>query len=208
MHDAISGIVLAGGRGTRLGADKRAVVLLGVPLLERAVAILQSVADDVVIVTRDETGVFRRARILSDDVPDRGPVAGLLTGLRAIRHARAVVIPIDMPLLTARFLFYLSRVSMGWDITIPTWARRLEPLVGVYSTACAQLLERSLRRRRASVADFVRSADLPVRYLTDAEIMPFGDPAQLFLNVNRREDMETAEALLLEVPPHAADGNL
>ena len=197
VPDAISGILLAGGRGVRLGADKRSVEVLGVPLMDRAVAILESVADDLVIVTREQKGVFGRARIVSDEIPEHGPMAGLLTGLRAIRHARALVMPIDMPLLTANFLSYLVRASVGWDITVLRWARRLEPLVGVYTTACTQPLKRFLRRHRASVADFVRSTDLAVRYLTETEIRPFGDPARLFLNVNRREDLEVAEALLL-----------
>lgn len=191
----VSGILLAGGRGTRLGEDKRAVRILGTSLLDRAAALLESVADDVVIVSRDGGGGLGRARIIRDEIPDLGPVAGLLTGLRAIRHGHALVLPVDMPLLAPQFLAHLVLVSTGWDITVPQWIR-LEPLVGVYSAACLRPLEQYIRVRRASVADFVRSADLTVRYVPEEEIRRFGDPARLFLNVNDRVDLLRAAALL------------
>ena len=191
----VSGILLAGGRGVRFRGDKRIARVGGVPLLAWAAALLGSVADDVVVVTRDESGARGRWHYVRDEIPERGPMGGVLTGLRLVRHERALVLPVDMPLLTVDFLMYLRDAGAESDITVPRW-ERLEPLVGVYSGKCLESLEASLQRGEDSLGDFVRSTALTVRYISEEEVRRFGDPRRLFFNINVPEDVETAEALL------------
>lgn len=192
---SVSGILLAGGRGVRFRGDKRIARVGGVPLLAWAAALLGSVADDVVVVTRDEAGVRGRWHYVRDEIPERGPMGGVLTGLRIVGHERALVLPVDMPLLTVDFLTYLRDAGAESDITVPRW-ERLEPLVGVYSTKCLAPLEASLQRGEDSLGDFTRSTALTVRYVGEEEVRRFGDPRRLFFNINVPEDVETAEALL------------
>ena len=192
---AVSGILLAGGRGVRFRGDKRTARVGGVPLLAWTAALQGSVADDVVVVTRDESGARGRWHYVRDEIPERGPMGGVLTGLRIVRHERALVLPVDMPLLTVDFLTYLRDAGAESDITVPRW-ERLEPLVGVYSGKCLESLEASLQRGEDSLGDFVRSTALTVRYISEEEVRRFGDPRRIFFNINVPEDVETAEALL------------
>ena len=192
---AVSGILLAGGRGVRFRGDKRTARVGGVPLLAWTAALQGSVADDVVVVTRDEAGARGRWHYVRDEIPERGPMGGVLTGLRIVRHERALVLPVDMPLLTVDFLTYLRDAGAEADITVPRW-EHLEPLVGVYSRKCLEPLEASLQRGEDSLGDYVRSTALTVRYISEEEVRRFGDPRRLFFNINVPEDVETAEALL------------
>jgi molybdenum cofactor guanylyltransferase len=101
MRPLRSGIVLAGGRSTRVGSDKLAAPLDGVPLVRRAVDALAAVTDGVIVVL--SPGVER------DDLPEgvaithdlqegEGPLAGLHTGLlAAVRTDQVVVAGGDMP---------------------------------------------------------------------------------------------------------------
>ncbi len=191
----VSGILLAGGRGVRFRGDKRTARVGGVPLLAWTAALQGSVADDVVVVTRDEAGARGRWHYVRDEIPERGPMGGVLTGLRIVRHERALVLPVDMPLLTVDFLTYLRDAGAESDITVPQW-ERLEPLVGVYSRKCLEPLEASLQRGEDSLGDFVRSTALTVRYISEEEVRRFGDPRRIFFNINVPEDVETAEVLL------------
>lgn len=195
-HLAVSGIVLAGGRATSMGLDKASVEVGGVPLLQRAVELLHQIAGELIVVTRDQTGSVGDARIISDEVKDRGPLGGLLTGLRAAAGQSALVIPVDMPLLTVDLLRYVVTASAGWEITVPRWANGIEPLVGVYATACIDALERFVTRPDRSARDFVRSREFTVRYVDEFEVRQFGDPSRLFFNVNTRQDVLVAEAML------------
>jgi len=127
-REEVSGVILAGGRATRLGTDKGEIRLLGISLLDRAVTLCKPLTSDLLIVAREAGASRGQARIVSDEVADRGPMAGLLTGLRHARHARALVIPVDMPCLTAELLRFLVEVGAGSDITVPRWGRGMEPL--------------------------------------------------------------------------------
>ena len=191
----ISGVVLAGGRGVRLGQDKRMAKIRGVSLVDHAAALLDAVADEVVIVTRDEEGRRGPWRVIRDEVPDRGPLVGLLNGLRAARYPHVLLLPIDTPLVTRHFLAYLRDICAGWDVVVPRW-RRLEPLVGAYARTCVPYLEAAARSGRGSLGDFIQSTPLSVRILRTDEVARFGDPRWLFLNVNRAQDLEAAEARL------------
>lgn len=197
-REEVSGVILAGGRGTRLGTDKRHIHLLGVSLLHRAVALCAPITGDLVVVAREEGASLDRGRVVGDEVADRGPIAGLLTGLRHARHATALVIPIDMPFLTAGFLQCLVEVSGGSDITVPRWSRGIEPLVGVYTRSCLDILTELVRGGTTAVHAFIQSTPLAVRYVEAAEIQAFGPPERLFFNVNTWADVAAAEAMLRE----------
>ncbi len=190
-----SGILLAGGRGVRFRGDKSMARLAGIPLLVWGAALLGAVADDVVIVTRDEQETRGRWRYVRDELADHGPMAGVLTGLRHIRHDRAVVLPIDMPLLTVGFLIFLRDAGLQADITVPRWTR-VEPLVGVYARGCIDGLAAALAGGEDSLGRFFRETTLSVRYIAETDIRRFGHPERIFFNINHPEDLEEAEALL------------
>jgi molybdopterin-guanine dinucleotide biosynthesis protein A len=183
-----------------MGVDKPAVAVGGVLLLDRAVALVAPLTPDLIIVTRDRQQTAGPLRVVADEIPGRGPMAALLTGLRAARYPAALVVPVDLPLLPSAFLRYLQEASAGWDITVPRWRGGVEPLVGVYAQACAPALAAALASGQQSLQRFVGSADLRVRFLEDSEVRRFGDPARMFFNVNTPEDAQAAEALLLTAP--------
>jgi molybdopterin-guanine dinucleotide biosynthesis protein A len=99
---SVGAVVLAGGRSVRFGADdKLRATIDGSTLLERAVAAVAQVADDVVVVLAPggQTGdVPSAARAAFDPTPDEGPLAGVHAGLLAVvRSDVAVVVGGDMP---------------------------------------------------------------------------------------------------------------
>lgn len=80
-----SGIILAGGRSSRMGVDKVSLTVLGVPLLHRAEALLEPLANEIVVVTHAREETTGKVRYVADELPYRAPMAGLLTGLRSVR---------------------------------------------------------------------------------------------------------------------------
>lgn len=187
-----------------MGADKRRIELRGRTLLHRAVGTLRLLSTDIIITVHDDSAVDGDLRTVRDEVPGRGPLGGILTGLRHIRHSHALVVPVDMPLLTVRFLSHLSQASLGWDVTVPRWTAGIEPLVGVYAARCVGPLERFLAGPSAAARDFVRSMEPAVRYVEEGEIRRIGDPAALFFNINTPGDVQEVTRLLRRSAPSAA----
>ena len=96
-HRRLSGILLAGGASTRFGSPKELAEYDGETLGDRAWRLLGDACDE-------------RIRVGPGglDDPGTGPVAAIAAGLRAASHEIAVVIPVDMPLLTVDALHQLA----------------------------------------------------------------------------------------------------
>jgi molybdenum cofactor guanylyltransferase len=93
----LSGILLVGGVSARFGSPKELAEYGGETLADRAWRLLEEVCDERFAVGRGG---------LAD--PGTGPVAAIAAGLRAATHERAIVIPVDMPLLTPDALRLLA----------------------------------------------------------------------------------------------------
>ncbi len=135
---AISGIVLAGGKGLRLGRDKVLEVVGNRSLLERAVLHLSSLASDIIIVTATAQSFpqftdYPRLRIVTDTYPGKGPLGGIYAGLAVSDSFHNLVVACDMPFLNQGLLRYMIQLAPNFDLVIPRVGDMVEPLHAVYS---------------------------------------------------------------------------
>ncbi len=121
----ITGIVLAGGRATRFGADKLGAMFDGRPLLHHAILAVAAVSDEVVVVIRPDGArpqlpidASVAVRVVRDPVADGGPLAGLAAGLEAARSDLAIVVGGDQPALVTAVLAELA-LWLGPDAASP-----------------------------------------------------------------------------------------
>lgn len=155
-----SAVVLAGGRSTRMGADKAALRLPdGQPLLLRQLGLLTSLPADRVLVSARQgqvlptlpSGVER-----VDDAGDSGPLGGIVAALRQITTSRLLVVAVDLPRLDPATLIALLAASGAG--TVPEIAGRLEPLVAIYPRVWLPAAEAALEHRDLSLQRLLRAA--------------------------------------------------
>lgn len=194
---AISAVVLAGGESRRLGQDKCMLLVDGQPLLTRTLALLASLAGDLVVVSNDPhrtRDVPFAVRLVPDRTPGVGALMGLYSGLRAARHQRAVAVACDMPFLNLPLLRYMVDLSADYDVVLPRVGDMVEPLHAIYGKGCLGPMERQLALGRRRIISFFD--DVRVRYVEEAEVDRY-DPRHLsFLNVNTPDDWRRVQALL------------
>lgn len=153
-----TGVIVAGGRSTRFGpADKVCAELAGTPMIRRVADRLVEPIDELVINCRtDQTeridaalaGYNHEVRVAEDPKPDRGPMAGIHTGLRATTGEYAVVVAADMPFIEPALVSHLFARAAGHDAAVPRlddgW---LQTTHAVYcATAMADACEAALAR--------------------------------------------------------------
>ncbi|MGH2595155.1 MAG: molybdenum cofactor guanylyltransferase [Actinomycetota bacterium] len=143
--------MLAGGRSTRFGSDKLAVVYQGIPLLHHAVIRLAEVCAEVVIViapgAREPTvPIGVDARCVRDPREGEGPLVGLLAGLEAVATSLAIVAGGDMPDLSTDVLLEMLGVvgEASVDAVALQDGGRFRPLPSLMRVAPARDATRSL----------------------------------------------------------------
>jgi molybdopterin-guanine dinucleotide biosynthesis protein A len=194
-------IVLAGGKGLRLGRDKTLETVDGQSLLQRVVTQLSSFSNEIIIVTAKGKSLpqFRnpRFKIVADAYPGRGSLVGLATGLGASRARYNLAVACDMPFLNQALLRYMLGLRAGFDLVIPRHAGLVEPLHAVYAKSCLAPIERMLEQGNMKINPLLGL--VKVRYVEADEVDRF-DPRHLsFFNVNTKADLERAQQLAKEI---------
>jgi len=185
------GVILAGGRSSRMGRDKALLTLGGEPLIARLVRRFSAWFRQVVVVTNTpEAYAFLDVPMVGDRIPGLGPLAGLEAGLRASRYEHAFFCAVDMPFVSEALVRFMVESAPGYDIVVPAPGGEFEPMHAVYGRGCVPSIARNLEERRLRLISIF--PDVRVREVTDAELARFGDPGRLFFNCNTPEDLERA----------------
>jgi molybdopterin-guanine dinucleotide biosynthesis protein A len=186
----LAAAILAGGAARRLGGrQKPLLVVHGLTIIERQLAVLREVAEPVFVVAADADTYARfGVEVVPDRIPNCGALGGIYTAIVTAPRERVLVVACDMPFLNAPLLRAISEKTA--DLVIPRSARGLEPLCAIYTKACAQPIRDRLSRRA------LEASVLPEGILVEEigpEVLAAYDPdGLLFVNVNTPHDYERA----------------
>ena len=191
------GVLLAGGRGRRLGGDgpKALARVGGETLLERAHAVLAAVCGEVVIVAPGALALPVPAACRVADPPGReGPLAGLVAGLGARSFERAVVLGVDFPLMRPAALAAL-RDALGHETAlVPVPAGVPQPLAAIYAARARAPLAAALERGERALTPAVLA--LAPRLAEGDALARLEGGLENFFNLNHPEDVAQAERCL------------
>ena len=191
---AITGCILAGGRGRRLqGADKGFVTLAGRPLLVHVLSRFRPQVDEVVISANRHMEDYRRhcARVLADATDDHaGPLAGFAAAMATATTPHLAITPCDTPFIPSDMVDRLWRalVEKDAEISVVRTGMRLQPVFALLVTD----LKDSLLQYLASGGHKVDAWYAGHRV---AEV-DFGADNEDFMNINTPDDLARAELRL------------
>ena len=194
----ISCIVLAGGKGLRLGRSKILETVDNTSLWQWALSNLSFLNSDIIIVTATRQSLpqfsgYSKRRIVADTYPGKGPLGGIYTGLVASDSLYNLVVASDMPFLNQALLRYMVQLADGFDLVVPRLGNMVEPLHAFYSKDCLAPIENMLKQDNLKITELFNL--VRVRYVEAEEINWF-DPKHLsFFNINTEADLETAREL-------------
>jgi len=186
VSDVIA-FVLAGGRSSRMGADKALLDFDNQKLLERALRSVSSVAGKSYIVgSKQRYGSF--GEVVEDIYPGCGPLGGIHAALTATSTDLNLILSVDMPLMTADFLRWLLDQAAATEdsIVVPDIAGGLQPLCATYRRSVVNMAERALQAGDYKIGHLF--SQLPTRILREPEILAAGFAAAIFQNVNTPQE--------------------
>jgi molybdopterin-guanine dinucleotide biosynthesis protein A len=188
------GIVLCGGKSTRMGTSKALLPFGPETMLQRVVRLLSDLVTPIVVVAANDQelpGLPPDVIVARDERPERGPLEGLRAGLKALppEVGAAYVTSCDVPLLVAGFVTEMLELARGYDVAVMEIDGFTHPLSGIYSRATLPHIEALLaadRLRPLFLFDAVRT-----RRVAPAEV-PADPELRTLRNLNTREDYERA----------------
>src|SRR5262249_28215884 len=200
-----AGVVLAGGRSSRMGTPKAALEWHGSTLLRRTVGILARATGGPVVVVRakgqDLPELPKDVDVVDDPQPNKGPVQGIAAGLAALidRADVAFVSSTDMPFLHPAFVRRGRRgVHEGADVGLRVARGYPQPLAAAYRTKLAVTADRLVqadRLRPAFLFEQCAVSRLDEAALRDDPVLAALDPAlESVVNVNEPADYQAARA--------------
>ncbi len=142
-----AGILLVGGASRRFGSPKALALLDGETLAERAYRLLAEACGHVVAVGKPADELALPFEVHDDANELRAPIVGVVAGLRLAAAEVSLVVPVDMPWLTAAFLRDLLAAVERADVAVPPTG----PLPGAFRASALPVLERRLAKGHLSL---------------------------------------------------------
>jgi molybdopterin-guanine dinucleotide biosynthesis protein A len=187
----ITGLILAGGQGSRMGGvDKGLQLLGGKPMVAHVIARLQPQVDEVLINANRNAESYARFghRVIADEIPGfAGPLAGFERGLANAKGELMVTVPCDSPFLPEDLVARLRAALESADaqLAVVRTGAQPHPVFCLMRTDVAPSLV-------AFLASGQRKIDLWYASLAVAEV-DFGDEEQAFRNINTPEELAQFE---------------
>jgi len=177
-----SGILLAGGKSSRMGDDKAFMKYKDRFLYEYSFSILKSFSQDILISSSNTRFNNQDYRCVEDEMPDLGPISGIFSCLKRIKYPSAIVLPCDLPFISVKTVETLLNNSQGYDITVALNHQNFpEPLIGIYSSAIISRLEKMINSGNYKLQNLLK--DSKTHFVKIPQISP-----ETFLNINNPED--------------------
>jgi molybdopterin-guanine dinucleotide biosynthesis protein A len=189
----ITGVILAGGQGRRLGGvDKGLVPLHGKPLIEHVIAALQPQVGSLLISANRNREIYSAYGfpVVADVIGDYdGPLAGMLSAMRAAGTPYILTAPCDAPRLPAdlaqRLCAALARANA--DAAVAASGGQMQPVFALLRTRLADELQKFLEAGGRGVGEWLRR--LP------AAVSDFPGGEGVFMNINTAEELRNIEAM-------------
>jgi molybdopterin-guanine dinucleotide biosynthesis protein A len=194
VRDRVTGVILAGGKATRMGGtDKGLVPIAGKPMIAWVIDALQPQVSAVLINANRNRGRYAEfgCPVIDDGDSDfRGPLAGMVSAMRAARTPYIAVVPCDSPLIGGGVVerLYAAAASSGAPIAAAHDGERLQ---SVFALLSCDLLD--------DLAGYLDDGERKIdRWYGrhDFETVDFSDVAESFANINAPDDRRALEEVL------------
>jgi molybdopterin-guanine dinucleotide biosynthesis protein A len=201
----VGALILAGGRGDRIGRKKALLSLGGRSLISYVIEAAFEFSDEIFVIVEKEEDIEGLGQLpnyvsaVSDVIPGRGPLMGMYSGLRYLRSEYSVILPCDSPFIKANVMRYLIERVQGFDAAVPIWTNGyVEPLHSVYRVKAAlKAAKEALKEGELRMRDLEERLN-NVMYVSTEDLKRFDPGLISFFNINSDADLRVAEDLLSE----------
>ncbi|NMB81715.1 MAG: molybdenum cofactor guanylyltransferase [Ignavibacteria bacterium] len=206
-NEEITGVILAGGKSSRMGENKSLLQIDGITLIERSYELLNSIFKKVIIST-NEPQLYDLVQIekVKDVFSDLGPLCGIYSSLKSANTKKIFVISVDLPFVLPDMIRYLINYKTDEPITLPCSKNGIQYLCGLYDQQLIPIMENILvsnNHARLDNKEIVKSSLSLWNFVerVGGEIIDVEEKLfymkDSFFNINTPEDFEYVKTRLI-----------
>lgn len=181
-----TGIILAGGKSSRMGTEKGLVLLHEKPLILYAIDTLKQITDSIIIIANNPIYNQFGYPVYKDMISDTGPIGGIYTGLQKSASDSSIVLSCDMPFIPTQLIQLILSKNQQVDCIVPMFKNQLEPLCAWYSKSILPLIESQIAQQNYALQHLLKLANTCVVDPSN-ELTNFND--EWFTNINYQSDL-------------------
>ncbi len=183
----ITGILLAGGKSSRMGREKGNILVGKKYLYQYPLAVLESLCDEILISTCKEMKTEKEYEQVCDEIPNIGPMGGIYSCLKKSSNEINIVLSYDLPYANEGLFMELLKHTESADLILPAFPEdRLQPLCGIYKKITTNVLQNRIDQKIYAMHKITPYINTEVVIIE--ENMPFFHP-NLFMNINDQSDL-------------------
>lgn len=206
MDKIINGIILSGGKSSRMGEDKALMKVGTKTIIEIMIDKLKPFCNEIII-SADEIDKYSQFgfKVVPDKFKNSGPLAGIYSSLLESNTERNFIISCDLPLVSQKIVERLINYNSSKEIILPVTDGKYHQLCGVYSKSVLEntesILSAEVEKRRRGEGEKGRKRNTAVKRLLEISKVEFVDVTSIsgdneFLNMNTVEDYKMISKIL------------
>jgi len=183
----VTGVILAGGESRRMGCNKALLPLHGARFIELIYERMAALFDEVLLVTNSPT-LYEDipCRKVPDLYPNKGPLAGIHSGLSHARCEQIFVAACDMPFISTEAVRHICRSGKRGEVIIPRSEKGLEPLHALYHKSCIPALKDLLSSGSCKITCLFPKVS--IHEISVHELAPYDPDGRTFCNINTPQE--------------------
>lgn len=186
--DDITGVILVGGKSSRMGRDKAMLPLYGTILIDKVLDTLKAGLQCVILVGDHPERFEGYGLKIYPDIFPGSSLGGLYTALSRAETPYIFASACDLPFASPSVIRLILSLGEGFDAVVPLNGGYPEPLFALYNKNCLEPMKKLLDARNHRIYDFY--PQVRIRYVTPEELASVGGTGRNFLNVNTIKEYE------------------
>ncbi|NOX84892.1 MAG: molybdenum cofactor guanylyltransferase [Chlorobi bacterium] len=185
----VTGIILAGGKSSRLGEEKGLALFNGRPLVSYAIDILKPICSKLLVSANNYRKEYSKYgfEVVEDQIKDIGPMGGLYACIKRSTTRYNLVLSCDTPFVSSALFEYLLDYIENFQAAVPVHDNgMMEPLCAVYTTNAIWSLQLTIEKRNYKLMDFLKQ--ISYKQIEIRNDLPFFSD-DLFVNINTKKDL-------------------
>lgn len=188
----LSGIILSGGKSSRLGFDKSLIKFEQKTNLLRIFELLQDFCSEIIISSNNPNHQIETIKPTKDLINNKGPIGGIFTCLPKIKNNAAIILSNDTPFISKKLIMKLTKTYKNNDILAVNYKNKIEPLIAIYNKRIINKISENINNHDYSLIKLINSCNHAFLYIDDFDAV---NPEYEILNINTKQDYELAKKL-------------